>query len=103
MIKYRVISNSMEPLIPTGSELILEKVDSLNLKQFDIIVFEEKDMLICHYISHINKLYDRGYITTKSLLNGLEDVPFSPEKVKGRVTNFKISTLLKLRIFFRLI
>ena len=99
MIKYRVVSDSMEPLIPIGSELQLEKVSLLNLKRFDIVVFEDGNKYTCHYIWHINESVDLGAIITRNL-KGDYDEPFHVEKVLGKVVNFKIPFLLKVKLLF---
>ena len=100
MIKYKVVSDSMEPLISVGAELLLDERKSIisTLKRFDIVVFQEKDILMCHYIWHINKTLDKGNITTRSLKTGEEDVTFSFKKIQGKVLNYKIGNLLKFKL-----
>jgi hypothetical protein len=88
----------MTPLIPVDAELLLESVDLKELKRFDIIVFQEGESLMCHYVWHINNFFDQGNIITRNLKNGIYDIPFSIEKVKGRVENYKISKLLRCAI-----
>lgn len=99
MMKYRVVSDSMMPIIPVGAELSLEKVTLLDLKRFDIVVFNEGSKYTCHYIWHINENVDQGAIVTRNLKGDYDD-PFHIEKVLGRVTNFKLSFWLKLKLLF---
>lgn len=53
-LRVKIISPSMEPLIRVDQKLTVHKVET-QLKPFDIIIFFQKDRLICHYIWHINK------------------------------------------------
>lgn len=88
----------MEPLIPVGAELLLERAKADSLERFDIIVYEEGEKLMCHYVWKVNMVFSQGDITTKSLKYKKEDVPFSFDKVKGRVVNYEIGFLLKCKI-----
>lgn len=98
VLKYKVASDSMEPLIPVGAELLFEPVEQADIRRFDILVFQGSKSLMCHYVWHVNKVYNKGDITTRNLVNGEMDAPFEFDKVKGRVTNFKIGYFLKCRI-----
>ena len=102
-IKYRVVSGSMEPLIQIGSELILERVKIEDIKKFDILVFTEAPIYICHYVWHVNKTFNKGEITTRSLKEGHFDDAFSFDRVLGRVVNYKIGFYMKCRILLGLI
>lgn len=101
-IKYRVVSDSMEPLIQIGAELILERVRSEDIRKFDILVFKETPVYMCHYVWHVNKVYNKGDIITRSLKEGRLDDAFSFDKVLGRVVNYKIGFLMKCRILLGL-
>lgn len=99
MIKYKVISDSMIPLIPVGAEILITPVkDASILKRFDILVFKVEDKLICHYLWHVNKVFDQGKIVTRNLKDGGCDIPFEFNKVHGRVTNFRLSGWHKFKI-----
>lgn len=101
-MKYIVVSDSMTPLIPVGSELIIEKIeDNRELKKFDILLFKLDDKLICHYFWHQNKYYAPGIVTTRSLKDGSFDSPFDRKKMLGVVINFKIGFFLKFKILMR--
>lgn len=99
VLKYKVVSDSMAPLIPMGAELLLEAVKPEEIKRFDILVFQEQKSLVCHYVWHVNKIHNKGEISTRNLKNGEMDAPFGFAKVNGRVTNFKMGFFLKCRIF----
>lgn len=99
MIKYTIVSDSMTPLIPVGSAITIEKVkDIKELKRFDILVFKENNKLICHYLWHINKIFDQGKIVTRNLKDGALDVPFEFAKLHGKVTNYRIKRWTKMKI-----
>lgn len=99
MIKYKIISDSMTPLIPVGAEIEIESVKGTDhLERFDILVFKEDNKLICHYFWHINKVFDQGKIVTRNLKDGGRDIPFEFEKLHGRVINYKIRSWMKLKI-----
>ncbi len=100
--KYRVVSDSMTPLIPVGAELTLEKVaEDAPLKRFDIVVFANNNQFMCHYVWHINTHFDAGLITTRSLKTNEEDHPFDRKMLHGRVLNYKLSWPLKLKILLK--
>jgi hypothetical protein len=99
MIKYRVITDSMEPLIPVGSEIELRKFeDQDKIELFDILVFMNNGKLICHYFWHSNEVFDRGLIVTRCLKNKNLDEPFERKNILGIVINYKISFWMKLKI-----
>jgi signal peptidase I len=102
MHKYIVVTDSMMPLIQAGAELFIEKIeDAQKLKKFDIILFSVNGKLTCHYFWHKNSHYDEGLIITRNLKNGSYDDSFGFDKIIGQVTNYKISFILKLKIFLR--
>ena len=97
---FKVVSDSMEPLIMTGEKIKVRsiKIDQLHL--FDIIVFLKGEKLICHYIWHMNTL--RSWdglrtLTTKNMPGG-EDLPVPENQILGIVTSHKISGWLQLRL-----
>lgn len=98
--KYKIASDSMEPLIPVGAEILIEAVKAEEIKRFDILLFEESSKLMCHYVWHVNKTFNKGEITTRNLSFGEKDLPFGFDKVRGRVVNFKLGFFTKCRILF---
>lgn len=99
IFRYRVVTDSMAPLIPVGAELILEPVsDDTVLNRFDIIVFSQNNQLICHYIWHVNQHFDKGLVITRALKDGREDLPFNRNMIKGRVTNFQMGLFQRLKL-----
>lgn len=102
MLKYKIVSDSMSPLIPIGAEIEIRKlVDGEQLKKFDIILFKQDMRLVCHYFWHENKIFDKGMINTRCIKNLDEDHPFARTQVIGVVTNFKIGNWLKFKMIIR--
>lgn len=93
-INCRIISGSMEPLIMTNDFVDIEPLSG-ELKKFDILVFFQKDKLICHYVTHVN-LSD-GKIITANLIGG-EDLPFEKDQILGKVVNYKVGFWQKLKL-----
>lgn len=101
--KIKIISGSMEPLIKTGQELIVNKLtDNLKLKKFDILVFWNGSLLICHYLWHTNQLTfnNRDLYITRPLLAREDDFPIERKNILGIVTEIKIPWYLRLRLLF---
>lgn len=101
-LKYKIVSDSMKPLILEGSEIEIETVKSISkLKKFDILLFKYQGKLYCHYFWHQNQHFDKGLIVTRALKSGAKDHPVHAGDVIGKVTNYEISWLLKMSIFLR--
>jgi len=98
-LRGRVLTASMDPLIKVGDEIVVD-IKSNDLKRFDIIVFIQDDMLICHYIWSINKFVRPILIQTRSLL-GKKDFPIDLEKYIGKVISHRLSfvQIIKILIF----
>lgn len=102
MLKYKIVSDSMSPLIPIGAEIEIRKLeDSEELKKFDIILFKQDARLVCHYFWHENDIFDKGLINTRCINSLDEDHPFARNQIIGIVTNFKISNWLKFKMMIR--
>jgi signal peptidase I len=102
IIKYKIVSDSMMPLIPIGAEVLITKSHvALELKRFDIIVFEQEKKLTCHYVWHQNRVFDKGKTFTRCLKYNLADEPFDNDKIMGVVTNYKIGFFTKIKILIR--
>ena len=100
MYIFKVVSDSMEPLIRIGAELSVRHINKdYKLKRFDIIIFKSELGLTCHYFWSANINLDKGFIVTRSLKKSCCDIPFSRDLVIGLVKNFKIGKILKFKIF----
>ncbi|MCC6278511.1 MAG: S24/S26 family peptidase [Oligoflexia bacterium] len=101
---FNVASGSMEPLIGTNTNVMV-RTTTLELSQFDIIVFwcKSRQILICHYIWHINRYFkkeDQKILVTRNLHSG-EDLPIPEGHVLGKVVSHKIPLATRLKLIFR--
>ena len=96
----RILSASMSPLIEVGDEILVD-VKSEKLKRFDVIVFVQDDVLVCHYIWRINYIVEPKLIQTRSLL-GKHDFPIGFDKYVGKVVSHSLSfwQILRILIFY---
>lgn len=98
-IHFKVISDSMTPVIPIGSLLNIT-TDLSNIKTFDIILFKKSTYLVVHFVWK-NQMNYNGTIITRSLKQfSLDEEPVSKDQIIGQVTNFSISNLVKFKIYF---
>ena len=99
---FQVVSGSMEPLIATG-EFIEVKALRESPRRFDILVFWSDEILICHYLWHVNQIrFSNGeHILITRSLRGQEDIPFSESKLLGKVISHRISVCRKAQIVGR--
>lgn len=75
LFKYKniaIMSNSMQPLFSRGDMVIYEKnID--NLKENDIIIFNNSNEIYVHRITKIRKKNDKNFYVTKGDANSRED------------------------------
>jgi hypothetical protein len=101
-VSFNVVSGSMEPLIMTGSQIDVAPVVALDeLRVFDILLFWNGRLLICHYLWHINAIPNadgsRTVVTRPLAFNG-EDLPVPEDHILGKIVSHKISFWRKLKI-----
>lgn len=99
-LRCQVISGSMEPVIKTGEPIEVIPIRE-PLKTFDIIVFHQKDQLICHMVvKDQNLLFENrdSSVLTSAYRFQAYDLPVRMTRVLGRVTSHRVS--LWRRIIF---
>lgn len=104
-LAFRVVSSSMEPVIMTGNPILVHPTGLEALKRFDIILFWNGRLLICHYLWHVNSFTEPNgskMMVTRPLLGfgRQEDLPTPSTHLIGRVGNHRIPTWTKLRILW---
>lgn len=106
-LPIRVVTGSMEPLIKTGEELTIEEIVE-PLKIFDIVVFWNGSIYVCHFVWRLNrKPNSKGerWVTTRSLMSDFEDFPILETQILGRVTDrqipFSKKLFMALKVWFR--
>ena len=89
---YNILTGSMEPTIPTGTSVLVHKVDALTLEEGDIITFTSRDPAIygaanTHRIVGVEKdPQDKLCFRTKGDANREEDAQLVyPEDIQGKV------------------
>jgi len=100
----RVVSGSMEPVIPTGSSILIKPIAE-PLRRFDIAVFCADSKLICHFVWARNKTAPPGEppeTIFRSLHNLTTDLPVRQSALLGRVVNFEIDAGMRVRIVARM-
>jgi signal peptidase len=95
---YTVLSGSMEPTIPVGSEVILTQADASTIKRGDIITFQRPGhagQLVTHRVVSIASdpaTHLRSFVT-KGDANGVSDDWFIPAQGTGLRYAFHIPLL----------
>lgn len=81
---YNVVSGSMEPEIPVGSVIYVEKIAPEEVQEQDVIAFWSNDSVIAHRVMK-NKLVEGSFVT-KGDANEQEDMnEVDYEALVGRV------------------
>ncbi|WP_434309827.1 signal peptidase I [Hominifimenecus sp. rT4P-3] len=94
---YHVVSGSMEPEIPLGSILYVERVEPVEIQSGDIIAFQRGDSVVTHRVTKNQQV--EGKFTTKGDANAEEDMNTVPyAALLGRVKSHypKLGALLGL-------
>lgn len=93
-LSIKIASNSMAPIMPTGTVALIEPVSYDDIQPLDFIVFHSDGILICH------ATWDKGFfkaangdrtIITRGLESPFFDLPMRESNILGRVTSHRIS------------
>ncbi|MFL5814735.1 MAG: S26 family signal peptidase [Bdellovibrionia bacterium] len=102
-LSVRVVTGSMEPVIQIGDELLVEDIQE-PLKLFDIIVYWNGSVYICHFVWSLNRhTHNAGerWVVTRSLASSREDFPVLESGILGRVVDREIPFSKKLWIVLK--
>jgi len=81
-----IASNSMTPVYEKGDAIIYEKVDTNDIEEGDIIVFEKNKILVSHRVIKIKEDSTKRYFYTKGDANNAPDNDYTNEEdVRGVV------------------
>ena len=102
-VAFTVVSGSMEPVIMTGEQIEVAPIASIDeLRTFDILLFWNGKLLICHYLWHINSLpgADGSRVVITRPLASLqgEDLPVPTPYILGKIVSHKIPFWRKLKV-----
>lgn len=98
--KVRIRGNSMNPLLSELDHVTIFPLRDLNsIKRFDVIVFWQHNILMCHYFWKRNAVFNPDVLLTRPLnpINGY-DHPINQSQVLGIAKLVKISSWLKFKI-----
>lgn len=99
-LEARIVSDSMSPLIRSGDNIVIERLDS-EPNPNDIIVFMYHQNLYCHIFLGVSQIEKNCY-KTMGLNNDGIDMPIKREDILGIVTNYKLGFMSKLKLFLKL-
>ncbi|MDO9184043.1 MAG: hypothetical protein Q7U04_16640 [Bacteriovorax sp.] len=97
----------MQPVLQNKDIILVESIKDLaSLKKFDVIIFWQNNILVCHYFWKENKFFQSESLDLNSKiivtrpLNPLKgyDHPIKMEQILGLVSQAKINWWLRLRI-----
>ena len=98
VVKLKVVSDSMVPLIKIGDLIEVQKIADLKeLKHFDIIVFDQAGRLNVHFLTKIDHTHQQ-YITQCLKFRGENDYPLKPDQIIGLVKNKNLSLWQKMKV-----
>ena len=98
---YEIVSRSMEDTINKNDIIVVKKVDKDEIKENDIISFDNGNEIITHRIVEIENINGETLYTTKGDNNRFEDdEKISFEQIEGKYV-FKLSKLGYLMNFLK--
>jgi signal peptidase I len=103
---FKVVTGSMEPLIRIGDRIQVVK-RSRPIERFDILLFWNGEVPVCHLVWHVNHLRSETgglvYITCpfNPKFGNREDLPVPEEQVLGHVISHRIGWLDRIRLAWR--
>lgn len=99
-IKYKVVSDSMHPLIKINDELQVTS-NKGDLRPFDIILFKRENRLIVHFIWRNQIKYNQTVITRSLKAEYNDEAPVHLSEIIGRIENYKFSFFQKIKFISR--
>jgi hypothetical protein len=98
-LSFTLVGDSMLPLLKPGLQLTVKPLTA-PFRLFDIIVFWNGRVLICHYIKHFNYLGAQTSLVASGLNTPGEDLPVLYSHVLGIIEGYKISWFRRLCLRF---
>ena len=92
-VEIRLVSNSMAPLLPTGTTARLEPCDFERVSRYDMIVFWYHGKLMCHCVWDFGSFpaaNGEKTLITRGLANGESDDPVHESWILGKVVSHKV-------------
>lgn len=101
-LSLRVASNSMVPVLKTGQIISVKRAEIANLKKFDILVFLQNEIIMCHFLWSVQTGSEgQVELITKSIENPTEiDIPLKEGLLLGKV-DATIPIHIKIKIWLK--
>lgn len=100
-VEIRIVTGSMEPLLQVGHVYRLHDRPRRNWARFDVVVFWSGEVLVAHYVWHVNAIFEAGNVITKSLRPGAEDLPLREDQILGFIPGARIPRWTRFTILSR--
>ena len=96
-VRFTATGDSMHPFIRDGQRLVVEAVDPRLLRRGDVVLARLPRGLTAHRVVRIER---RGgevvSITTRGDNCALDDPPFAPEQLVGKINSFRWGNLVTI-------
>lgn len=97
LVDLTVVSNSMVPIIKVQDVIQVKKVETKDLKPFDIILFYQGGRLNCHFLTKTD--WQNNTFITQSYKNfPSPDFPLKAENIIGIITNKKLNLWHRFKV-----
>lgn len=98
-LEIQIVSDSMRPFIQIGEQLTIRPLPK-RLDYLDLVVFLDRDRLICHFLWLDQKKFNDTIVTRSLKEITLNETPTSYSHILGIVENKKVPLFLKIKITF---
>jgi signal peptidase I len=96
-VRFTATGDSMHPFIRSGQRLVVETVDARALRRGDVVLARLERGLTAHRIVRIERRGDEiESITTRGDNCALDDPPFTPAELVGRINRFRWGNLVTI-------
>jgi signal peptidase I len=95
--RFTATGDSMHPFIRSGQQLVVEAVDARALRRGDVVLARLERGLTAHRVVRIERCAGEVVsITTRGDNCELDDSPFSPAELVGRINSFRWGNLVTI-------
>ena len=95
--RFTATGDSMHPFIRSGQRLVVEAVDPRALRRGDVVLARLERGLTAHRVVSIERRGEEIVsITTRGDNCALNDPPFSPDQLVGRINRFRWGNLVTI-------
>lgn len=98
------MGHSMHPIIVSGDKIFVSPIEDFStLKRFDLIVYWDHNVLMCHYLWNQNKVFvsqqGQGLLQLRPI-NPLKNIdqPIPQNQILGRLSSGRIPLFYRMKI-----